>query len=85
MVFKENIKCNFPVEYIEHNVGRANYEDLYLMSHCKHHIIANSSFSWWGAWLGCRPGKRVFYPARWFANVNVDTSTLCPLDWVRVE
>lgn len=46
------------------------YLDMYLMSRCRHHVIANSSFSWWGAWLNERPDKKVIAPARWFNNQN---------------
>ena len=45
--------------------------DLHLMSLANHHIIANSSYSWWAAWLGEKPGQRVLMPARWFANIRV--------------
>ncbi|MGL5889716.1 MAG: alpha-1,2-fucosyltransferase, partial [Bacteroidia bacterium] len=48
---KNNLKLPGKTTYIDWNTGKAAAEDLRLMSNCKHHIIANSSFSWWGAWL----------------------------------
>ena len=53
------------------------------MSLCKHHIAANSSFSWWGAWLNADPGKVVVCPKQWFAD-DRDTSSLSPSDWARL-
>ncbi|MEL7665229.1 MAG: alpha-1,2-fucosyltransferase [Methanosarcina mazei] len=71
----ENIKTDSPVTYIKHN-GDKNYEDMRLISTCKHHIIANSSFSWWGAWLSKSEEKVVIAPRKWF-NVNtLDTKDL---------
>jgi hypothetical protein len=58
-----------PVTYVSHNKGKQSYEDLRLMIQCHHHIIANSSFSWWGAWLGKKEGQVVVAPNRWF-NTN---------------
>jgi hypothetical protein len=52
--------------FIRHNLGHSDVEDLRLMTHCKHFIIANSSFSWWGAWLAPDTNKIVMAPARWF-------------------
>ena len=49
---KKNLKTNFEIEFIDKNTEDNGYEDMRLMSFCHHHIIANSSFSWWGAWLG---------------------------------
>jgi hypothetical protein len=54
-----------------------------LMSMCRHHIIANSSFSWWGAWLNPGPEKIVIAPRRWFAN-GADVADLLPKNWVRI-
>lgn len=81
---KENLELTNNVSFIDHNTGKNSYEDMRLMSLCQHHIIANSSFSWWGAWLGQNPNKIVLYPDRWFATNDRDISTLCPPEWLRV-
>lgn len=66
---KENIKLDAPVEYLSaETAGPHDAYHLQLMSLCRHHIIANSTFSWWGAWLDPRPGKIVVAPARWYAD-----------------
>jgi len=54
------------------------------LRHCRHHIIANSSFSWWGAWLCENPGKIVLAPRRWFASSDLDARDLVPASWQRV-
>lgn len=78
---KENLKMNFPCQYVDHNQGAESYNDMRLMSLCSHHIIANSSFSWWGAWLNPSTTKIVIAPQKWFAN-QTDTRDLFPAGWV---
>ncbi|HEY2374035.1 MAG TPA: alpha-1,2-fucosyltransferase [Gaiellaceae bacterium] len=59
-------------------------QELGLMSRCTHHVIANSSFSWWGAWLGEREGSVIVAPERWFADPNVETRDIVPARWRRL-
>lgn len=78
---RQNISVDLKTHYVGHNQGADSYNDMRLMSLCKHHIIANSSFSWWGAWLNPDPNKIIVAPRRWFANSN-DLSDLFPDTWV---
>ena len=80
---KNNIRINFPCQYVENNHGAESYNDMRLMSLCNHNIIANSSFSWWGAWLGTYTKKIVICPQKWFANDN-DVSDLFPPGWIAI-
>jgi hypothetical protein len=81
---EENFHVQYPMTIVDHNRSRA-WEDLRLMSMCKHNIIANSSFSWWGAWLNRNPEKLVFAPSRWFSDASFDTRDLIPNDWCKVQ
>jgi hypothetical protein len=63
-IFK-NLSIDYPFTVIDHNKEDRNYEDLWLMTKCKHFVVANSSFSWWGAWLNPDPDKIVIAPAAW--------------------
>lgn len=78
---KSNLKIDFPHVYVQHNRGAESYNDMRLMSLCRHHIIANSSFSWWGAWLNSSTEKIVIAPRKWFAN-QTDVKDLFPDGWV---
>lgn len=76
-------KENFPKDYVV--IEDTNkYEDLNLMASCKHAVLANSSFSWWGAWLGdMQPGRVVVAPARWFADPTMYDVDIVPERWLR--
>jgi len=76
-----NLHLDHPMTIVTGNDTQRDYEDLHLMSLCKHHIVANSSFSWWGAWLDTNPDKIVIVPARWFAREQHDTRDLFPPAW----
>ena len=82
---RANLDLGCPTTVIDHN-GPAAHEDLRLMTCCRHHIVANSTFSWWGAWLGSGSdeGGCVVAPRRWFNQDDVDTSTLVPSGWARL-
>jgi Glycosyl transferase family 11 len=81
---KEKFKVFPPCTVIDHNGPEQCHEDLRLMALCRHHIIANSSFSWWGAWLDSRPDKIVLAPHRWLNVDSLDTSDLLPKEWVKI-
>ena len=68
--------------YVDFNRGSNSWQDMYLMSQCKHNIIANSTFSWWGAWLNKYPSKIVIAPTKWFVNMQEDEIVLP--EWIRV-
>lgn len=76
-------RCGHAAFVVDLAMPEAPHHDMHLMSLCKHHIIANSSFSWWGAWLGQRQGL-TFAPRRWFADESVNTEDVCPDRWVRL-
>ena len=79
-----NLKLSYPTTILDHNKADKNYEDLRLMSQCKHHIIVNSTFSWWGAWLSQNPEKIVFAPKRWLKSNDHDSKDLIPDKWITV-
>lgn len=80
---KSNLPLSHGAYFVDCNGTDHGYEDMRLMSLCKHHIIANSSFSWWGAWLSTNPGKIVFAPQRWF-SATLETKDNIPELWVRI-
>jgi len=81
---KENLKTKERCIYIDFNTGEDSVFDLYLMSQCRHNIIANSSFSWWGAWLNQNNDKIVVTPKQWFKLQHLNTKDLIPEKWVQL-
>lgn len=65
-----------------HNRAADSWQDMYLFSQCQHHIIANSSFSWWGAWLSLNPNKIVIAPSIWFNQRQTD---IVPPHWTQIN
>lgn len=81
---KQNLDLPFLTKFITHNPVDDPWLDLQLMKSCKHHIIANSSFSWWGAWLNDSPTKMVIAPERWFADPDKQDQDIVPESWTRL-
>ena len=83
---REHLVLPHPVTFVEGHAGRESYRDMQLMSCCHHHVIANSSFSWWGAWLNPSPDKMVVAPDRWLAREKdaSESADRIPSGWVRM-
>lgn len=87
LVFSDDIawcKENFIGDEFEFVENQTDVEDLCLMSQCEHNVIANSTFSWWGAWLNNNPNKIVVYPNKWFGPLNsqYETYDMFPPEWI---
>jgi hypothetical protein len=79
---RDNLKIDGPAEYVVHN-GGDGVEDLRLMSRCRYFVIANSTFSWWAAWLSGRP-KMVFAPSPWFKDPSRSDHDPALPGWIRL-
>lgn len=84
---KNNLKVKYSYKVVENNQGSAASHDMHLMSLCKHQIIANSTFSWWGAWLNENSNKIVVAPQVWLTDKEAyeDTKNVVPKDWIRIK
>jgi hypothetical protein len=81
---KTNLKLDMPCTFIKPSPDGMEAQDLYLMSRCKHNITANSSYSWWAAWLNPNPNKKVIAPAKWFMGADSNTIDLIPPEWIKI-
>jgi hypothetical protein len=81
---RQNLPASERIVFVDHNGEEAGHEDLRLMAACRHHIIANSTFSWWGAWLNPDPAKQVYAPDRWL-DPAVPHPDLIPPEWHRLS
>lgn len=82
---KENLNLPFESIYVSNNTGSKSYEDMRLMSLCKHNVIANSSFSWWSAWLNNNKEKIVIAPQKWFNDEKIVQTDIIPSNWLRID
>ena len=82
---QEQLHFRFPSYVVAVNSAKNGHLDLRLMSLCRHHIIANSSFSWWGAWLATHPQQKVCAPAQWFRNYPFDIEHIIPDRWHLIQ
>jgi hypothetical protein len=81
---RETLDLPLPMTVVDHNGPDDAHRDLALLARCRHHVIANSSFSWWGAWLSPNPSKIVIAPRRWFAREDLSADDLVPERWLRL-
>jgi len=82
---KQHLPDNVERVFVEGNNDFSSHEDLRLMLACHHHIIANSSFSWWGAWLNPRPEKTVIAPRHWHLTPDSYSPDLLPSSWLLLD
>jgi len=81
---RDNLALGQDRVIVDLNDEKTGHFDMHLMSLCAHNIIANSSFSWWGAWLNANPDKLVAAPQHWFATPAQDNPDICPDNWLRI-
>lgn len=82
---KQNLNFSAETTFVDGDFGPLKFrEDLWLMSNCKHFVIANSSFAWWAVWLNGRNDNLVIAPKAWFQDRSFDTADLVPSRWIRL-
>jgi hypothetical protein len=81
---RANFVSSIPTTFVDIHGTNEAHEDLRLMAACQRFVIANSSLSWWGAWLGAHGDKKVVAPSQWFQKRGIDTTDLVPSSWIRL-
>ena len=81
---RENLKLGHETVIVDINDKATGHFDMHLMSLCAHQVVANSTFSWWGAWLNTNPDKLVVAPKNWFAKGALSNPEICPESWIRL-
>jgi hypothetical protein len=81
---KSNLNFDYNTFFVENKNIQLAFEDIYLMSLCKHNIIANSSFSWWGAYLNRNKGNFIFAPSKWVNDNTINIDDILPSSWIRI-
>ena len=82
---RDNFRFEYPSTFVTQEYAGKKYgQKLQLMTLCRHFIIPNSSFGWWGAWLNNNPDKIVIAPKKWLNDVSIDTKDLIPEGWIRI-
>ena len=81
---KNNFTTEYPHEFVSHNFPQF-IEDFRLMQSCKHHIIPNSTFSWWAAWLAEKADSIIIAPEKWLHSNTIDSSKVVPERWIKID
>ncbi len=81
---RQNFSSYSPMEFVKLESTNRDQEEMWLMSLCDHHIIANSTYSWWGAWLGTNAEKIVIAPQKWYVDKTRNTKDFIPETWIRM-
>ncbi|HEU0303792.1 MAG TPA: alpha-1,2-fucosyltransferase [Gaiellaceae bacterium] len=78
---RQSVRLPYPTVFVEHNGEERHHEDLRLFARCRHHILASSTFGWWGAWLGAREGQHVIAPKTYFVGNDPPIEEYYPPEW----